>query len=177
MSAVIDQGQPVQSMPAIDALAVELDIKTDIKPGQSVTETGQPAPPQKSLADFIPVDVLLGFIVSLIWKIVQKVSSSARDVDMTDGEIKTLANAWAPVMEEHMPNIPDGNLSNALIATSFVALPKYMEVKKKQKQKAKQEKDAQSEPGKKQEPEKTAESAEPVEKQKETLQPESSRKK
>lgn len=176
MSAVIDKGQPVQSMQAIDALAVELDIKTDIKPGQE-TETGQPEPARKSLADFIPVDVLLGFIISLIWKMTQKVSASAREVDMSEGEIKTLSNAWAPVMEEHMPNIPDGNLSNALIATSFVALPKYMEVKKKQKQKAKQEKAGQSEPGKKPEPEKTAESAEPVEKQKEILEPESSRKK
>jgi hypothetical protein len=171
------QAEPVQSMEAIDALAVELDIKTDIKDGETVTENGQPEPAKKSLADFIPVEILLGFIISLVWKIVQKVSVSAREVDMSEGEIKTLSNAWAPVMEDHMPNIPDGNLSNALIATSFVAVPKYIEAKKKQKQKAKQEKAAPSEPGQKQEaPEKVA-PVEPVKKQKETLKPESSRKK
>lgn len=177
MSADIDQGQPVQPMAAIDAMAAELDIKTDIKPGESVTETGQPEPARKSLADFIPVDVLLGFIITLIWKIVKKVSKSANDVDMSEGEIKTLANAWTPVMEEHMPNIPDGNLSNALIATSFVAVPKYMEAKKKQKQKAKQETSARSEPGRKQEMKKEPDNVEPVEEQKEILEPESSRKK
>lgn len=172
MKEEVEPDHKSQAMPAMDALAIQLDIKTDIKSGEVVTETGRTEPARKSLSDFIPTEVLLGFIISVLWKITQKVSETAREVELSDGEIKTLSNGWAPVMDEYMPNIPDGNLSNALIVTGIVAAPKFIEAKKKAK--AKEKMPVKEQPGNKQE---AVEQQKQQPEQKPELKPESSRKK
>jgi len=73
---------------------------------------------------------LLAFIISIMWTMSQKMFVSARDVDMTEGEIKTLSNAWAPVVADVLPDIPEGNLSTALMVTAVVAAPKVAQAKK-----------------------------------------------
>lgn len=145
--------EQLPDMPTLDALAVELGIESHIIEGEIVTgEIEQPAP-RRSMAEFIPVETLLTFAISVLWGMVQKVIDGAEKVELSDGEVKVLVNGWTPVVEEMMPDIPDGKIEAALMCTVAVAAPKFIQVKKAKKDKAKIEQGGgvESPPGQEQE--------------------------
>lgn len=139
----------LQSMPTLDALAVELGIESRTVEGEIVTDAVEPS---RSMADFIPVETLLTFTITVLWSMVQKVVAGAEKVEMSKGEIQVLVNGWTPVVEELMPDIPDGKWEAALMCTAAVGMPKLMQVQKAKKDKLKKEPGSgnDSKPGQKQ---------------------------
>lgn len=127
--------EQLPDMPTLDALAVELGIDSRTIEGEIVTGDLAVIQPRRTLAEFIPVDVMLGFIITVLWSMIQKVVDGADAVELSKGEIGTLVNGWTPVVEEMMPDIPDGNIEAALMCTAAVAMPKFVQVKKAKKKK------------------------------------------
>ena len=149
----VETVERLPDMPTLDSLAVELGIESRTVEGEIVTGELETIQPRRTLAEFIPVEVMLGFIISVLWSMVQKVVKGADKVELSKGEIKTLANGWTPVVEEMMPDIPDGNIEAALMCTAAVAMPKYVQIQAAKKKAEKEEQEpaaaVESSPGQK----------------------------
>jgi len=159
-----NEAPPGSGLSNINALAVELNIQDEV-PGQTSDVDSSPA--SKSLADYIPVEKLLSMAISTTFGLIKPL----KKYGMTNGDAEALGNAWGPVLEQYMPNVPEGPLSNALLVTGVVVSPKIMQARKESKQAKKKEGEISQDVVESGDspPEKT-------EPQKETLKPISSRK-
>ena len=130
---------------AIDALIKELETSGELPKVEQV-EGGAAG---KSLSDYIPVEKLLAMAINMTCSMIKPL----KKYNITDGDAESLGNAWGPVLERYIPNVPEGPMTNALMVTGIVVGSKVAAAKKAEKQKKAQ-------PGKKQEVEQVTEKPE-----------------
>ena len=117
------------STSAIDALIVDLESSGDMPKVETAGEhAGEKG---KSLSEYIPVEKLLSMAISMTCSMLKPL----KKYNVTDGDAESLGNAWGPVLERYMPNVPEGPLTNALMVTGIVIGSKVAAAKKAEKQK------------------------------------------
>jgi len=91
-------------------------------------ETAQ-ASTGKSLADYIPVEKLLAMAINITCNNIKPL----KKYNVSEADAQTLGNAWGPVLESFMPNVPEGPITNALLVTGVIVGPKIAKAKKQAK--------------------------------------------
>jgi len=106
--------------------SVEQPLQGEVVQGE---ETEQPASAEKSLADYIPVEKLLAMAISITCNNIKPL----KKYNVSEADAQTLGNAWGPVLECFMPNVPEGPITNALLVTGVIVGPKIAKAKKQAK--------------------------------------------
>ena len=97
--------------------------------GEVMQENEEENPAGKSLADYIPVEKLIAMAISITCNNIKPL----KKYNVSDAVAQTLGNAWGPVLEVFMPNVPEGPITNALLVTGVIVGPKIAKAKKQEK--------------------------------------------
>jgi len=106
--------------------SVEQPLQGEVVEGEGAE---QGAGTGKSLADYIPVEKLLAMAITITCNNIK----SLKKYNVSEADAQTLGNAWGPVLESFMPNVPEGPITNALLVTGVIVGPKIAKAKKQAK--------------------------------------------